>query len=290
MTIVRSLRKTISRISPILLSKILYYIKMKRRLNIRKPQTFNEKINYLKLKCYPNNQLIIDCSDKYKVREYVKGKGLEKHLIKLTGVWNNEKEIIFEGLPKQFVLKCNHGCGYNILCKNKNNFDVTGAKKKLRKWLKEDFSLVSGEPHYSSIERKIICEEYLADDICDYKFFCFKGKPEFFYISQNVNGDFHNMQASFFYCDGTPADFYRTDHERLKKNPILPKNLDKMITIANKLSEDFEFVRVDLYNIRGKIYFSELTFSPCSGLMPLKPEKTDLMYGKMIDINGEKYD
>ena len=293
MNLIRIFRKMTTKISPMLASKIMYRVKMNKRLNLKSPSTFNEKINYLKLKKYPFIKTIINCTDKYMVREYVKNKGLENNLTKLYGCWNTSKEINFTELPNSFVLECNHGCGYNILCKNKNNFDVENEIKKINKWMNEDFGLVSGEPHYSRIEKKIICEEYLEDDILDYKFFCFKGNPEFFYVAQNVDGDFHNMQSDFFYCDGSLADFYRTDHKRFEKLPILPSNLKEMVKIAKILSKDFEFVRVDLFNVNGKIYFSELTFSPCSGFMPINPEYIDFQYGKLIDLNkyiGDKYE
>jgi len=286
--IIRFFRKIITRISPLLASKIMYRVKMHKKLNIKKPETFNEKISFLKLYNYPYDNRIIDCTDKYKVRNYIKSKGLEKILVKLYGCWDSVEKIDFNELPKSFVLKCNHGCGYNILCKDKKNLNIKEIKEKLNSWLKEDFSLVSGEPHYKRIQRRIICEEYLEDEILDYKFFCFNGNPEFFYIAQNVEGDFHNMQSDFFYCDGTLADFYRTDHKRFEKLPKIPSNLDEMIKISRKLSEDFEFVRVDLFNVNGKIYFSELTFSPCSGFMPISPENIDLKYGKMIDLKLDK--
>lgn len=282
--IIRFFRKITTIISPKLTCSIMYYKIMGKKLNIKKPQTFNEKINYLKLFVYPNNDLVIKCTDKLLVREYIKDKGLGKYLVKSLGNWNSVEEIDFNNLPNKFVLKCNHGCGYNIICKNKDEFNENESFKIINKWMREDFGLVSGEPHYSKINRKIICEEFLANDILDYKFFCFKGKPQFFYISKNVDGDFHNMQADFFYPDGEIADFYRTDHKRFHEKPQIPNNLDEMLSVASKLSEDFEFVRVDLYNIDGKIYFSELTFSPCSGYMPILPQKYDYDFGKLISL------
>lgn len=286
MKLLRELRIITNKFFPIFANKVMYRVKMKKSLNYKNPKTFNEKINYLKTYNYPNNQKIIDCSDKFKVREYIRNKGLDSILVKLYMSWNSVSEIDFFKLPKKFVLKCNHGCGYNILCNNKDNFNINNAKSKLKKWMHEDFGLVSGEKHYSKINKKIICEEYLEDDILDFKFFCFKGIPKFFYISQNIKGDFHNMQSDFFYCDGKMADFYRTDHKRFDEIPQMPNNLDEMLKISKILSEDFEFVRVDLFNVKGKIYFSELTFSPCSGFMPLYPEYIDLKYGELINLKN----
>ena len=286
MNLIRNLRKICTSINPVLASKIMYRKTMKKNINLKDPQTFNEKITYLKLFKYPYMDDVIKCSDKYAVREYLIERGFKKYLVKLIGVWNDPEEIDWNQLPQKFVLKCNHGCAYNIICTNKNNLNIEKSKKMLSKWLKEDFGKVSGELHYSKIKRKIIWEEYLEDEIKDYKFFCFKGKPEFFYISQNIAGDFHNMQADFFYTNGKPTEFRRTDHQSFKDTPLLPDNLKEMVSLAEKLSKNFEFVRVDLFDVKGKIYFSELTFSPCAGFMPITPQNYDLEIGKKIDVNS----
>lgn len=280
----RMFRKIATSISPILASKLMYFKIMKRKLNIKKPKSFNEKINWLKLYEVPKNSLKIKCTSKYSVREYLKERNLTQYLVNLIGVWDNVEDIDWEQLPESFVIKCTHGCGYNIVCKNKSMLDIKKTKEKISKWMKEDFGKVSAELHYSKVERKIICEEYLEEDILDYKFFAFNGKVEFFYLSQNIEGDFHNMQADFFYPNGQMAEFYRTDHKRFKEVPTLPTNLKEMVKLAEKLSKDFEFVRVDLYNIKGKIYFSELTFTPCSGCMPFSDFEVDLRFGQKINL------
>ena len=286
--ILKIARKTIVRINPVLGCKIMYFKQMKKRLNLKNPTTFNEKINYLKLYVFPKDKKVIKCADKYKVREYLEKRGLSKNLCKLYFAWDSADEIEWKKLPKQFVLKCNHGCGYNIICKDKNKLDVEHTKNKLNKWMKEDFGKVSGEPHYNSIPKKIICEEYLGKDIMDYKFFCFNGKSEFFYISQSIDGQLNTMRANFFNLDGTKADFSRTDHLELESEPILPDNLNEMIKLAEQLSKEFPFVRVDLFNVKGKIYFSELTFTPCAGFMPFSPAEADEQIGKLIDLNKYK--
>lgn len=282
--VVRFLRKIVTSISPVLSNKIMYRVKMKKKLNLKNPETFNEKINWLKIYDYPNNELVIRCADKYLVREYLKEKKLSKYLVKLIGDWDSPDDIDFEKLPNKFVLKCNHGCGYNVICSDKSKLNIDVTRQKLLKWMKEDFGVVSSEPHYSKVKKKIICEEFLEDEILDYKFFCFKGEPKFFYIAQNIEGDFHNMQADFFYADGSLADFSRTDHSHFEKKPIIPANLDEMLDISRKLSKNFDFVRVDLFNVSGKIYFSELTFTPCAGFMPLSPKEKDYEFGNMINI------
>lgn len=151
-------------------------------MDLKNPKTFNEKIQWLKLHDYPNNQLVINGADKYKVREYVKKKGLGDILVPLLRHWDRPEDIDWEKLPDKFVLKCNHGCAYNILCNNKNAFDKDDAIKKIKKWMKEDFGAFNIETHYSKIKPHITCEKFLGDCIVDYKFFCFNGKPEYIYI------------------------------------------------------------------------------------------------------------
>ena len=285
MKIIRTLRKIVTSINPVLSDKIMFKKQMKYNLNLKNPTTFNEKINYLKLYVYPNDDLIIKCADKYEVRNYLKTKNLEKYLVELIGCWDNVEDINWKELPNKFVLKCNHGCAYNIICNDKNNLDINEVKSKLNKWMKEDFGKVSAERHYSKIPKKIICEKFLEDEIKDYKFFCFNGKPEFFYISKNIDGDFHNMVADFFYLDGKKAEFGRKDHAHFNEDIKLPDNLNEMIEVAKKLSENFDFVRVDLFNVNSKIYFSELTFSPCAGFMPIYPDEYDEKLGNLLVIN-----
>ena len=150
--------------------------------------------------------------------------------------------------------------------------------------MKEDFGKVSCEPHYSKIERKIICEKYLGENILDYKFFCFKGEPEFLYISRAVSGSHHGLKADFFNLEGVKMSFRRTDHESFDIEPAMMKNLAQAKEICRILSKDFEFVRVDLFEVEDKIYFSELTFTPSTGMMPLEPEKYDYNLGQKIEI------
>lgn len=282
--VIKLLRKSAFSIAPITTNKIMYRVLMKKKLNLKNPTTFNEKINWLKLYNYPNNSLIIKCTDKLTVREYIKSKGLSYILNDLYGVYRNVEDIKWENLKSKFVLKCNHGCGYNIICDNKNNLNIKKTKMSLNKWMKEDFGKVSGEPHYSKIDRKIICEKYLGKDILDYKFFCFNGKVSFLYISRAINGSHHGLKADFFNIEGEKMPFRRTDHESFEYPPSTMKNIKRAVEICEILSEDFTFVRVDLFEVDDKIYFSELTFSPCSGMMPFEPVEYDYKIGKEINI------
>lgn len=284
MNCIREMRKLLSRINIELSSKIMYRCFVHKKLNLDNPRTFNEKICWLKLYEFPKEQKVIDCADKYKMRKIVSDKGYSNLLVGLIGVWERPEDIEWDLLPNKFVLKCNHGCSYNIICNDKSKIEKRKVIKKLKKWLKEDFGLVSGEPHYSRIDRRIICEEFLEGNLKDYKFFCFNGIPKFYYVASVPNGILHNMVCDFFYPDGKIADFYRLDHNRFAETPEIPQNLHEMLTIAKELSKNFPFVRVDLMAVGKKIYFSEFTFTPSAGIMPLAPDGADEKIGEWLDL------
>lgn len=265
-------------------SKYLYKKVFNKKLNLKNPETFNEKIMWLKLNLYYKNSIITKCVDKVMVREYVKEKIGDSILVPVIGIYNDEKEIDWSKLPKQFVLKINTGCGYNIICKNKENLDEQEVKKTIRKWMKEEFYLKYADYQYRWVKKKILCEQFLGENIRDYKFFCFNGNPEFFYISEGL-GEHENTKMGYYDINGNDLGVKREGYEVItKENAKIPVNFDDMIEISKKLSEDFPFVRVDLYNIDGKIYFSELTFIPTGGMMKVKPEKYDEIWGKMLKL------
>lgn len=265
------------------LSGIYYRILLHEKMNLKNPKYLNEKLQWLKLNYYPHNSLAIKCTDKYQVREYIENKGYGSYLTGLIGEWTSVDDVDWESLPQQFVLKCTHGCAYNILCKNKNIFDFDDAKKKLSKWLKEDFSAFNVEPHYGIIQpRRIIAEEYLGDVIIDYKFFCFNGKPEFFYVSSDLIND-RQAKMGFFEMNGTKIPLIRDDYEDIGILEM-PKCLKEMIEAAKVLSKDFPFVRVDFFLVGESFKFAELTFSPASGYMPINPKEYDLKWGNLLDL------
>lgn len=271
------------------MAKIYYFIRFRRKLNLNKPSYFNEKLQWLKLNYYPYDENVVVGADKYKVREYVEKKGLGATLNDLIGVWNEWEELDWDSLPNQFALKGNHGQGYNIICEDKTKISEHLVKEKFSKWLSEDFSLFSGEKHYSKIEPKIIAEKYLGGDMTDYKFFCFHGEPKFFYVAKGF-GDGDNERMDFFNMDGSKAPFQRTDYPSITETEevVLPSNLQEMIEISKVLSEDFPFVRVDLFVIENEIIFSELTFTPSGGLMKIEPEEYYKIWGDYIDLNKIK--
>ena len=265
------------------MSKFYFIIVLKKELNLENPQTFNEKIQWLKLHDYPTNQLVIDGADKYKVRAYVEKKGLGNILVPLIGHWDKPADIDWDKLPEKFVLKCNHGCAYNILCNDKSTFDKEDAIKKMSKWMKEDFGAFNIETHYSKIEPHITCEEYLGDCIIDYKFFCFNGEPKYIYVSSDLIHD-RQAQIGFFYLDGTKMPLIRDDYAPMDIEE-LPPFFDQMKEAARVLCQDFPFVRVDFFLANNTYYFAELTFTPSGGMMPFNPDKYDLEWGKLIDLS-----
>lgn len=269
------------------LSKFYYKVVMHQKLNLDNPKTFNEKLQWMKLYYYPENQLVIDCSDKYKVREYIAQKGYEELLVPLLSYWESANDIEWDKLPEKFVLKCNHGCAYNILCHDKNTFDTDAAGKQLNKWMKEDFGAFNIETHYSQINPHIItCEEYLGSCITDYKFFCFNGDPKYIYVSTDLTHD-RDASIGFFYPDGTKMPLTRDDYTDIESIQ-LPDFFEEMKNVASELSKDFNFVRVDFFLANDKYYFAELTFTPGACMMPFNPPEYDLEWGNLVDINQIK--
>lgn len=266
-----------------LLAKMYSLVVLKKRVSLTHPQTFNEKIQWLKLYFYPNDPLAVQGADKYAVRSYVKSKGIGTKLVPLIGAWKNAKDICWDELPQKFVLKCNHGCAYNILCTDKSKFDVKAAIHQLNKWMKEDFGVYNIELHYSKIKpRMITCEEYLGESITDYKFFCFNGEPQYIYISRDL---VHDRQAKigFFNLKGERMPLVRDDYDSMDIES-LPEFYDDMKRDAITLCRDFPFVRVDFFVANGTYYFAELTFTPSAGMMPFNPDKYDFEWGMRLNI------
>lgn len=268
------------------MSKIYFRIVLKKKLNIKEPKTFNEKLQWLKLYHYPYDDEVITCADKYAVRAYLEKKGYGDKLVPLAGEWDKVEDIDWEKLPNQFVLKCNHGCAYNILCMDKSTFDTKTAEKKLKTWMKEDFGAFNIEKHYSKIKNhKIICEVCLGECITDYKFFCFNGEPKLIYVSNNMIND-RQTQMSFYNLDGSKMALTRDDYMEIQGEIEFPPFYEEMKQMAKELAEGFPFVRVDYFVLEDEFYFAELTFTPCACMMPFNPEEYDLEWGKMLDISN----
>lgn len=269
------------------LSSIYFRIVLKERLHLANPQSFNEKIQWLKLYYFPRNDLVCQCADKYKVREYIEKRGFKDLLVPLLGLWERAEDIDFGMLPEQFVLKCNHGCAYNIICEDRVTWDKRHAVKRLGQWLKEDFGAFNVEPHYSKIKsRRIICEQYLGKELTDYKFFCFHGKPKIVYTAQDLVHA-RKSRCGYFLPNGDKLCMHREGYSEIQDIDF-PKCYEAMLEVAKKLAEDFIFVRVDFFVCGERFYFAELTFTPGAGLIPFCPHESDLEWGRWIDMNKIK--
>ena len=267
-----------------LLSKIYCKIVIHKNIDLKNPKTLNEKLQWYKLNYCPKNSLIIQCADKFQVRSYIEKKGYKNLLTNLIGYWENVEDIDWNKLPDKFVLKCTHGCAYNILCKDKSTFNIKEEKKKLKKWLREDFSTFNVELHYGKIKpRRIICEEFLGGVITDYKFFCFNGIPKFYYVSSDLIHD-RDAEMGFFNLDGSKIPLIREDYKDIGEIKQPNCFLD-MLDVAKNLSKDFPFVRVDFFLVEDGFKFAELTFTPGAAMMPINPEKFDLEWGKLLNFS-----
>ena len=251
-------------------------------LNLKDPKTFNEKLQWLKLYAWPNEPKAIQCADKYAVRSYIEDRGKGEILNDILYVWEDADQIRWEELPEQFVLKCNHGCGYNIICTDKSKLDEKATNKLLRKWMGEDFSKFNAEPHYSKIPRRIICEKYLGDNVINYNIYCLNGKATFFSVAGGL-GDGVEEHLTYYNADGTVAAFKNRSYPA-KAEPLSPL-LQSMIQMAESLAVDFPMVRVDLFDIDGRIILSEMTFTPGGALIPIDPVEADKLLGEKLDIS-----
>ena len=272
-------------------TRLAYYKNFHKKLDLKNPKGINEKLQYLKFNTYYNNPVVTQCVDKYRVKEYLKEKGMENILVKLLNEGYDRPEDLrkdWDKFPDKFVIKCNHGCSYNILVSNKNNENLDEIIKRLNKWMKEDFWRVFGEPQYKFVKKHILVEEYLGDDIKTYKFYCFNGEPKVAYVSFNGENGEKDLYLDYYDMNWNRLDITLGTHLHKKEKTEKPINYDKMIEISRKLSKEFPFVRVDLYNIDGAIYFSELTFIPTGGMMKLKPEKYIDEWGEWLEIPIKK--
>lgn len=265
--------------------KLKFKVMMNERLDLKNPKTFNQKIQWLKM----NNRKkeYSNMVDKYEAKKYVKNIVGEAVIIPTYGVWSEFDSIPFEELPNQFVLKCTHDSGGLIVVKDKSKFDVEKAKIKIEKSLKNNFFYNSREWPYKNVKPRIIAEKYMTNGengLTDYKFYCFNGEPKYLYVSEGMENH-ETAIVSFLDINWQKAKFGRYDYLEYSTIPNKPKNFSEMIRIAKILSRGHAFLRVDLYEIEGKVYFSELTFSPCGGYMPFKPKSWDETLGELIDLS-----
>lgn len=262
----------------------LYYEHLEHPIDWNNLRTYTEKMQWEKL--LHKDPLKTRLSDKYLVREWVKDKIGEEYLIPLLGVWDRFDDINFDLLPKSFVLKTNHASGTLIIVKDKDSFSKRKARRCFNDWMQMDFAYQNGfEMHYSDIERKIIAEQYMETslgELPDYKFLCFNGVPYYCWVD---NGRFSNHTRTIFDMNWEQQEWKIGLYSNYTKPIEKPLNFDLMVSLAKTLSAGFQHVRVDFYNINGKVFFGEMTFTSVSGFEPFIPEEYDLVLGNLWDID-----
>lgn len=263
--------------------KMMFYAYHHKKLNLDNPQTYNEKLQWLKL--YDRKPEYRMMSDKFAVRKFVAEKIGEEHLIPLLGAWDDADDIDFDSLPNQFVLKCNHDSAGLIICKDKIKLDIEKAKRKLKKCLKRDYFWAGREDNYRVAQKKIIAEKYMTDgdkdELTDYKFFCFNGEPKYIQVD---TGRFTRHVRNFYDTSWNFIDVQNGCANDKKCIISCPHKFEEMLKFARILSEGLVHVRVDLYDINDEIYFGELTFHHGGGGMRVIPEHYDYEWGSYLNI------
>lgn len=268
--------------------KLYYRLKFNKKLDLKNPQTFNEKLQWLKL--YDRNPEYTNMVDKYEVKALVSEKIGKKYIIPTLGVWDSFEDINFDELPNQFVLKCTHDSGGLIVCNDKAKLNIDEVRQKINKCLKHNYYYFGREWPYKNIKPRIIAEKYMEDsktkELRDYKFFCFNGEVKLVFIATDRQSN-EETKFDFFDENFKHLDF-TNGHPNAFKKPEKPINFELMKKLASKLSKGIPQVRIDFYEVDKKVYFGEITFFHWSGLKPFEPEEWDLKFGKMIKLPNKK--
>ena len=266
--------------------QLYYFAQFKHFCNLKNPKTYNEKLNWLKLN--DRNPEYTKMVDKYEVKKYVSNIIGEEYIIPTLGIWDKFDDIDFDELPEKFVLKCTHDSEGVVIVKDKSKFEKNVARKKINDALKCNFYYIGREWPYKKIKPRIIAEKYMEDEECgelrDYKFFCFNGEPKAMFIASDrgigeTKFDYYDLEFNHLNI----IQHYPNSNLKIEK----PKNFDKMIELAKILSKNFIHVRVDFYEVNGKIYFGELTFYHFSGFQPFVPNEWDYKFGELINLKEE---
>lgn len=266
--------------------KVRYFCRFHKKLRLDNPKTYNEKLQWLKL--YDRNPQYTQMVDKVEAKSYVASLIGEEYIIPTIGIYDTVEEIPWDTLPQQFVLKCTHDSGGIVICKDKSTLDIKKAIKKLSKGLKKSYFYENREWPYKNVRPRIICEEYMVDEsgyeLKDYKWFCFDGEAKALFIATERGSSTEETKFDFYDMDFNHLPF-RNGHPNSLRQIRKPQGFEKMKKIAEILSEGIPHVRVDLYDINGKIYFGEMTFFHWSGTMPFEPEEWDYKFGSWIDLS-----
>jgi hypothetical protein len=264
--------------------KLLFRLKMGKKLNLDQPKSYSEKLQWLKL--YDRNPLYTSLVDKSLVKEYVSKIIGCNHVIPTLGVWNKFEEIDFSQLPNQFVLKCTHDSGGLVICKDKSKLNIECAKKTIKKALKSKYYRSYREWPYKNVVPRIIAETYMEDEsgeLKDYKFFCFDGKVKALFIASDRQKKDEDTKFDFFDRDFNHLPF-TNGHPNARVQPRKPQMYEEMLGLAETLSKGFPHVRVDLYEVGKQIYFGEMTFFHWSGFVPFNPEEWDYKFGEWLQL------
>lgn len=269
---------------PIFTTKYDFKKRLGYSLNLDKPETFNEKIQWLKFNY--RDPIMTKCADKAAVRDLVKDWIGEKYLIPIYGIYDSVDDINLNDLPKSFVLKPTHTSGKVIICEDKDEMNWCLEFEKLKTWLKENYYFQNGEWVYRDIKPKIICEKLLGNNINDYKVFCFNGKAKFIHIDFdrkfNHTRTFYNREwKNMYFTSLYPLSTLECER---------PTNLELLLSLSEKLAERFPFVRTDFYIIGGEIFFGELTFFHGNGMEKFSPKMWDKKLGNLLNLNMVKSD
>ena len=265
--------------------KLAYRLKFNKKLNLKAPQTFNEKLQWLKL--YDRKPKYTKMVDKYEAKKYVSDIIGEEYVIPTLGVWDSFDKIDFDTLPEQFVLKCTHDSGGLVICKDKATLDLEKARRKIEKSLNTSYYWQGREWQYKNVKPRIIAEQYMEDketaELRDYKFFCFNGEVKALFIATDRSSESEETKFDFFDAEYNHLPF-TNGHPNANELPKKPRSFELMKKLAAELSVSIPHLRVDFYEVDGKVYFGELTFSHWSGMKPFEPDKWDYTFGDWIDL------
>lgn len=264
--------------------QLMFRLKMGKKLNLKNPQTFNEKLQWLKL--YNRRPEYTTMVDKYTVKEYVANIIGRKYIIPTLGVWNRPEDIEWDKLPNQFVLKTTHGGGNTgvLICKDKSIFNKEKAIEKLNRSLKQDIYKTLREWPYKNVPHRIIAEQFIVaenNDLPDYKFFCFDGEVKALFIGTERGTG--NVKFDYYDADFNHLDLIQ-QHPMSGRQFGKPAGFEEMKQVASQLSKGIPQVRIDLYNVNGRIYFGEMTFTHHGGIVPFHPESWDYKFGEWLRL------
>jgi hypothetical protein len=259
--------------------KAIYYLRNGKKLNLKDPVTYFEKINWIKL--HDRRPIYTTMVDKYEVKKLVSEKLGEQYVIPTLGVYESVDEIDIDLLPDQFVLKCTHDGGSTFICRDKKTFDIEAVKKSLKKCLNRNYYKLSREWPYKDVKPRIICEPYLAGIVDkNYKFFCFDGKMKFLYVAPFRESTSDYFDEDYVHIDGIHNVF----HNCAPTPPSKPDSFEEMKALAEKLSKGYPEMRVDFYDDNGRIYFGEITFFQEGGFAPWIPDEWNYTFGEYIKL------